>query len=32
MHPIDRAAAVIARIMEQRLWDDAAYRARAAVT
>ncbi|MDW3117210.1 MAG: kynureninase [Roseovarius pacificus] len=29
---IDRAAAVIARIMEQRLWDDAAYRARAAVT
>ncbi|MBU3259274.1 kynureninase [Roseovarius sp. PS-C2] len=29
---IDRAAAVIARIMEQRLWDDAAYHARAAVT
>ena len=29
---IDRAATVIARIMEQRLWDDAAYRARAAVT
>lgn len=29
---IDRAAAVIARIMERRLWDDATYRARAAVT
>ncbi|RKT30863.1 kynureninase [Roseovarius halotolerans] len=29
---IDRAAAVIARVMQDRLWDDPAYQARSAVT
>ena len=29
---IDRAAAVIARVMQERLWDDPAYQARSAVT